>query len=201
MITTAEEFKGESNGVTFINAYAPTEIATKLRRANSRQFIVAAQKERKRHKRTIMGWHVYLRLINMRFLVEKPSLFVLMMDAKACTGKIGERGGKSGNMFLGTHGRHSLNDKGERLLLALATSTEQHLVLLNIFFRTLKRGVSYEFHRPNASKPHAVYLQKRGVSYDFLLYSSRISYFRLDWHFISGGCYVYCAFVHFRVVC
>lgn len=49
----------------------------------------------------------------------------------------------------GAFGKEFWNDNGKRIL---AFAREKRLALLNIFFRTPKRGVSYTFQSPDASK-------------------------------------------------
>lgn len=73
------------------------------------------------------------------------------MDANTRTGKRREGGSKGGNKVVGAGGRYILNGNGERLL---TLAGGQSLALLCAFFRTPKRGVSYPFQSPNASKAH-----------------------------------------------
>ena len=65
-------------------------------------------------------------------------LFVLM-DANSQTGK--RQSGFADSKVLGAYGRDELNDNGERLLHA----ADNKLALLNTFFATPNRGVSYTF--------------------------------------------------------
>ena len=73
-------------------------------------------------------------------------LFVLM-DANARTGK--RQSGCADIKVLGAYGRDELNDNGERLLLHAA---DNKLALLNTFFATPNRGVSYTFQSANLGK-------------------------------------------------
>ena len=50
---------------------------------------------------------------------------------------------------LGAHGRDELNDDRERLL---THSTYNKLALLNTYYATPARGISYTFHSPNRGK-------------------------------------------------
>ena len=68
-------------------------------------------------------------------------VFVLT-DANARTGKRGEGGGETDSKVLGAYGRDVLNENG-KLLLRFAEDNK--LALLNTFFSTPKRGVSYTF--------------------------------------------------------
>ena len=78
----------------------------------------------------------------MKDVPPHEQLFVLM-DANARTGKRGEGGvGCKDNEVLGTYGRNTLNDNGERLL----TFADNHgLALINTFFSTRKSSTSRTF--------------------------------------------------------
>ena len=78
-------------------------------------------------------------------------VFVLT-HANARTGKKGEGGGETASKVLGAYGRDKLNENG-KLLLGFAEYNK--LALLNTFFCTLKRGVSYTFQSANRSKGQA----------------------------------------------
>ena len=73
-------------------------------------------------------------------------LFVLM-GANPRTGK--RQSGCADSKVLGAYGRDELNDNGERLLLHAAGNK---LVLLNTFFATPNRGVSYALQSTRSGK-------------------------------------------------
>ena len=75
-----------------------------------------------------------------------------MTDANARTGKRGEGGGETDSKVLGAYGRDVLNENG-KLLLGFAEDNK--LALLNTFFSTPKRGVSYTFQSANRGKGQA----------------------------------------------
>ena len=76
----------------------------------------------------------------------REHVFVLT-DANARTGERGD-GGK----VLGAYGRDVLNENG-KLLLRIAEDNK--LALLNTFFSTPKRGVSFTFQSANRGKGQA----------------------------------------------
>ena len=78
----------------------------------------------------------------------REHVFVLT-DANARTGKRGEGGGETDSKVLGAHGRDVLNENGNLLLRFVE---DNKLALLNTFFSTHKRGVSYTFQRPTAAR-------------------------------------------------
>ena len=63
----------------------------------------------------------------------------ILTDANARTGKRGQGGGETDSKVLGAYGRDVLNENG-KLLFRFA---DNKLALLNTFFSTPKRGVSY----------------------------------------------------------
>ena len=79
----------------------------------------------------------------------REHVFVLT-DAR--TGKRGEGGGETDSKVLGAYGRDVLNENG-KLLLGFAEDNK--LALLNTFFCTPKRGVSYTFQSANRGKGQA----------------------------------------------
>ena len=115
------ELQGRAKAVTFVVAYAPTE----LQNANNK--------------------HAFWTSLD-RVVEEVPKyeqLFVLM-DANARTGrrKKGHVGSKD-SKILGAYGRDTLNDNG-KLLLSFAKNPD--LALVNTFFSTLKGDVSHTFN-------------------------------------------------------
>ena len=78
----------------------------------------------------------------------REHVFVLT-DANARTGKRGEGGGETDSKVLGAHGRDVFNEN-DKLLLGFAE--DNRLALLNTFFCTPKRGVSYTFQAPTAAR-------------------------------------------------
>ena len=85
-------------------------------------------------------------------LVPSREHVIVLTDANARTGKRGERGGETDSKVLGTYGRDVLNENG-KLLLRFAE--DNRLPLLNTFFSTPKRGVSYTFQSANRGKGQA----------------------------------------------
>ena len=69
------------------------------------------------------------------------------MDANARTGIRGI--GWTDSEVLGAYGRDELNDNGERLLIH---GTDNKFALLNTYYATPARGISYTFQRPNRGK-------------------------------------------------
>ena len=78
-------------------------------------------------------------------------VFVLT-DANAGTGKRGAGGGETASKVLGAYGRDVLKENG-KLLLRFAEDNK--LALLNTFFSTPKRGVSFTFQSSNRGKGQA----------------------------------------------
>ena len=72
---------------------------------------------------------------------------LVLMDANARTGIRGI--GWTDSKVLGAYGRDELNDNGEQLLIH---GTDNKLALLNTYYATPARGISYTFQRPNRGK-------------------------------------------------
>ena len=72
---------------------------------------------------------------------------LVLMDANARTGMSGIEW--TGSKVLGAYGRDDLNDNGERLL---THATDNKLALLNTYYATPARGISYTFQSPNRGK-------------------------------------------------
>ena len=119
----------KSTFVTFVVAYAPTEDAAQGEKAK------------------------YMAALNSTVapVPAREHVFVLT-DANARTGKRGEGGGETDSKVLGAYGRDVLNENG-KLLLGFAEDNK--LALLNTFFSTPKRGVSYTFQSANREGPSA----------------------------------------------
>ena len=69
------------------------------------------------------------------------------MDANAGTGM--KEIGWTDSKVLGAYGRDELNDNGERLMIH---ATDNKLDLLNTYYATPARGISYTFQSPNRGK-------------------------------------------------
>ena len=69
------------------------------------------------------------------------------MDANARTGMSGIEWTDS--KVLGPYGRDELNDNGDRLLIH---AIDNKLALLNTYYATPARGISYTFQSPNRGK-------------------------------------------------
>ena len=69
------------------------------------------------------------------------------MDANARTGLRGI--GWTDSKVLGAYGRDEMNHNGERLLTHV---TDNKLALLNTYYATPARGISYTFQSPNRGK-------------------------------------------------
>ena len=69
------------------------------------------------------------------------------MDANARTRMRGI--GWTDSKVLGAYGRDELNDSGERLMIH---ATDYKLALLNTYYATPARGISYTFQSPNPGK-------------------------------------------------
>ena len=119
----------KSNVVTFVVAYAPTEEASEGQKAK------------------------YMAALNctVASVPAREYVFVLT-DANARTGKRGEGGGEAGSKVLGAYGRDRLLETG-KLLLGFAEDNK--FALLNTFFCTPKRGVTYTLQNANRSKGQA----------------------------------------------
>ena len=72
---------------------------------------------------------------------------LVLMDANARTGMRGIEWTDS--KVLGAYGRDELNDNEERLL---THATDNKLALLNTYYNTPARGISYKFQSPNRRK-------------------------------------------------
>ena len=81
----------------------------------------------------------------------RDDVFVLT-DANTRTGKRGEGGGETDSKVLGAYGQDVHNENG-KLLLCFAEGNK--LPLLNTFFSTPKRGLSYTFQSANRGKGQA----------------------------------------------
>ena len=75
-----------------------------------------------------------------------------LTGANARTGKRGEEGGETDSKVLGACDRDVLNENG-KLLFRFAEDNK--LALLNTFFSTPKRGVSFTFQSANQGKGQA----------------------------------------------
>ena len=72
---------------------------------------------------------------------------LVLMDAYTPTGMRGVEWTDS--KVLGAYGRDELNENGERLLIQ---AIDNKLVLLNTYYATPARGISYTFQSPNRGK-------------------------------------------------
>ena len=119
----------QSDFVTFVVAYAPTEKAPERQKAK------------------------YMAALNCTVASEPAREYVFVLtDANARTGKRSEGGGEADSKVLGAYGRDKLNKNG-KLLLGFAEDNK--LSLLNTFFCTPKSGVFYTFQSANRSKGQA----------------------------------------------
>ena len=118
------QLKGKSNGVSFIVGYAPT-----LDKSTS-------EKE-----------YLWNSLDEVVKDVPSRDHLLVLMDANARTGMRGIEWTDS--KVLGAHGRDELNDNGERLL---THATDNKLALLNTYYATPARGISYTFQSPHRGK-------------------------------------------------
>ena len=100
--------------------------------------------------------------ITVKPVPSREHVFVLT-DAKCQDGEEGERGGETDSKVLGAYGRDVLNEAG-KLLLGFAE--EIKFALLNSFFSTPKRGVSFTFQSANRGKGQPC------LDYICLLYTS-----------------------------
>ena len=119
----------QSNFVTFVVAYTPTEEVPEGQKAK------------------------YMAALNctVTSVPAREYVFVLT-DANARTEKRGDGGGEADNKVLGVYGQDKLNEN-DKLLLSFA---EDHkLALLITFFCTPKSDVSYTFQSANRSKRQA----------------------------------------------
>ena len=116
------QLKGKSNGVSFIVRYAPT-----LDKSENDYF-----------------WNPLDEVV--KGVPSRDHLLVLM-DANARTGMRGI--GWTDSKVLGAYGRDELNDNGKRLL---THATDNKLALLNTYYSTPARGISYTFKSPDRGK-------------------------------------------------
>ena len=114
------EMMGHRGAVTFVAAYAPTDVAT----------------TESKH----MFWEKLDSLV--RRIPAKEYLFVLM-DANAQTG--GRIAGENEGT-MGEYGRNELNENGE---LLLTFATDNRLAVLNTFFDTRRGGIWHTFNGPS----------------------------------------------------
>ena len=120
----------QSNFVTLVVAYAPTEEAPERR-----------QKAK------------YMAALNCTVASVPAREYVFALtNANARTGKRGEGGGETDSKVLGAYGRDQLNENGK---LLLGYAEDKKLALLNTFFCTPKSGVPYTFQSANRSKGQA----------------------------------------------
>ena len=119
------QLKGKSNGVSFILGYAPT-----LDKSTSEK-------------------HYYFWSSLDKVVKGVPSRdhLPVLIDVNARTGMRGI--GWTDSKVLGAYGRDELNDNGE---LLLAHATDNKLALLNTYYATPARGISYTFQSPNRRK-------------------------------------------------
>ena len=113
------EISGQSGAVSFISAYAPTEVT----KDETKQAF----------------WDRFDSLVQR--IPAKECLYVLM-DANARTGRKIEGESLQDEGILGTYGRDELNYNG-KLLLSFAT--DNRLAIMNTFFSTRKGGVSHTY--------------------------------------------------------
>ena len=110
----------KSTFVAFVVAYAPTEDATEGDKAK-----------------------YYMAALNSTAKPVPAREHVLVLtDANAKTGKRREGGGKTDRKVLGAYRRDVLNENGKQLL---GFAEDNKLALLNTFYSTPKRGVSFTF--------------------------------------------------------
>ena len=119
--------KGKCNGGSFIVGYAPTLDKNT----------------------TSENDYVWSSLDEMVMGVPSRDHFFVLMDANARTGMRGI--GWTDSKVLGAYGRDELTDNGERLLVH---ATDDKLALLNTYYATPARGISYTFQSPNRGKAH-----------------------------------------------
>ena len=120
----------QSNFVTFVVAYAPTEEVPEGQKAK------------------------YMAALNCT-VTSAPAreyVFFVLTDANARTEKRDDGGGEADNKVLGVYGQDKLNEN-DKLLLGFAEDNK--LALLITFFCTPKSDVSYTFQSANRSKGQA----------------------------------------------
>ena len=118
------QFKGKSNGVSFIVGYAPTLDKS----TREKYYFVCSLDE------VVKG-------------VPSRDHLLVLMDANARTSMRGI--GWTDSKVLGAYGRDKLNDTGQRLLIHATTNK---LALFNTYCATPARGISYTFQSPNRGK-------------------------------------------------
>ena len=118
------QLKGKSNGVSFIEGYAPTLDKS----ASENDYFWSSLDE------VVKG-------------VPSRGHLLVPMDANARTGMRGI--GWTDSKVLGPYGRDELNDNGERLL---THATDNKLALLNSYYATPALGISYTFRSPIRGK-------------------------------------------------
>eukprot|EP00752_Nemacystus_decipiens_P015555 g13878.t1 len=125
---------GRTCGVTFVVGYAPTENAP----GNAAESVRGGAS----------GKDPFWRALD-KAIREIPSRdrVVVMMDANARTGKRDDGCGDPN--VMGAYGRDTLNDNGRRLL---GLAADNHLCLLNTYFRTPKGGAAHTFQCSNERK-------------------------------------------------
>ena len=118
------QLKGKSNGVSFIVGYAPT-----LDKSTSEKDFI---------------WNSLDEVVK-----EVPSRdhLLVLIDANARTGMRGIEW--TDNKVLGANGRDELNNNGER---PLTHATDNKFALLNTYYATPARGISYTLQSPNRGK-------------------------------------------------
>ena len=124
LMKVCTQLKGKSNGVYFIVGYAPTL-----------------------DKRTSENDYFWSSLDEVVKGVPSRDHLLVLMDVNACTGMIGV--GWTDSKVLGACGRDELEDNGERILIH---ATDNKLALLNKYYATPARGISYTFQSPNRGK-------------------------------------------------
>ena len=118
------QLKWKSIGVSFIVGYAPTL-----------------------DKSTIKNDYFWSSLDEVIKGVPSRDHLLALMDANSRTGMRGIR--LTDSKVLGAYGRDELNDNGERPLIH---ATDHKLALLNSYYATPARGISYRFQSLNRGK-------------------------------------------------
>ena len=118
------QLKGKSNGVSFFVGYSPT-----LDKSTSENDLF---------------WSSLDEVVKA---VPSRDHLLVLMDANARTGLRGI--GWTDSKALGAYRRDELNDNGERLL---THATDNKLALLNTYYATSARGISYTSESPNRGK-------------------------------------------------
>ena len=118
------QLKGKSNRVSFIVGYA----STLDKSTSEKDYFWSSLDE------VVKG-------------VPSRDHLLVLMDANARTGMRGI--GWTDSKVLGAYGRDELNDNGKRLL---THATDNKLALLNTYYSTPARGISYTFKSPDRGK-------------------------------------------------